>query len=200
MRTTPRSTTRLHSPFAALHSTVGTSAGGTCDRVVPVVAASRRSFRAEFGADRDIVVDHHLDIVAQQRHHHFRRAAERHDGEVDAGRRLQQLGGKILARADIDGADVEACRDFPWRISRCPAMDCVVRRRIGGDDEIEIAEARNRHEIAFGVERQRLEQRHADRCAVGEHRPAYNRQAAADVTARAAAIPPAPGTFSTMKR
>ena len=55
-------------------------------------------------------IHHHLHVVAQQRDQRLRRIAIRHDLEIDAGRRLEQLGAEILRAADIDGADIELAR------------------------------------------------------------------------------------------
>ncbi len=79
---------------------------------------------------RSVEVDHELHVVAQERDQDFRRAAIGNDLEVQAGRRLEQLGAEILCAADIDGADVElaglrACRldeivqRFKFRLRSC---------------------------------------------------------------------------------
>ena len=81
--------------------------------------------------------------------------------------RLEQLGRKVLRAADIDGADIELAR------LRARRLDEVLQRlelglRVGGEDEIERADGRDRGELLHRIERQRLVDGGADRGAVGD--------------------------------
>ena len=117
--------------------------------------------------ERGVEIDRHLDIVAQQRHHDVGRGAKRHHDDIDAGHRFEQFGGEILRAADSDGADIERTGLFVRGLEEiterleCATMRCTDKVTL------EIADRGNRHELLERIERQMIEQRHADRRAVG---------------------------------
>ena len=101
--------------------TVGTSgsagerAARGRDRARPAIVDGR--------FDCCIVVDHEVDVVPQRPYQEIRRLPVRDDGEVHAGRGLEQLRRKVLAAADVDGAEVR-----PSSLSRAAVTTSVTVR------------------------------------------------------------------------
>ena len=72
------------------------------------------------------------------------------------------LPAMVVPTLSVPGLARAAARKSPCGL--------VPGRRVGDEDAVEIADARDRHEILERIERQVLEQRHADRGAVGQQR------------------------------
>jgi hypothetical protein len=103
----------------------------------------------------------------QQRHLELGRSPIGHDGEIDAGRGLEQLGRQVLGTSDIDGPDIE--RAGPgFRGGDKVLQRLEFRVGAGREDEIEKSQAGNRLEIPQRIEWQFREQRDADRGPVGQ--------------------------------
>jgi hypothetical protein len=93
-------------------------------------SAHRQSRRALVGGDRQHAnrlrahlrqhrpedLEGRLDLAGAQGGQHRRRALVRNDQRVDAGLRLEQLGGQVLRAADRDRADREAAPAPPSRV------------------------------------------------------------------------------------
>ena len=82
---------------------------------------------------------------------------------------LEQFRRQVLGAADIDGPDIERAGFCLGRGDEV-AERLVGRVGAGREDEIEKSQAGNRLEIFQRIERQFLEQRDADRGAVGQQR------------------------------
>jgi hypothetical protein len=141
-------------------------------RLRPVAAGGsdgQNLFALELRFHGRIAVNDEVHVIADERDECFRRAAEWHDGEVQARGRLEQFRGQILGAADIDRAGIKLAWLQPHGLhQRRQGLELAVR--IGRNQEIEEAQRRDRREILHRIEWQRLEQRHADRRTVGQHR------------------------------
>src|ERR1700694_3316930 len=73
------------------------------------------------------------------------------DGEIDAGRRLEQLGRQVLGAADIDGPDIERA-GFCLRGSNKVCKGLEFRAGAGRKHEIEKSQAGDWLEIPQGIE------------------------------------------------